>query len=162
VPKSNAKPQAMIRVWDTGVPSLEPLAPAALAAKNGWSPIAMPTTTAAFKGDAVISNDRILAAVRNQGSAVEVYSVGRQGPAAGLRRLLLSPGGELLAQIERVSLVENTRGAACLEVSGKTAQGTALAAKFRIKRGEVFVETEPGAGAGRLRVECPGRFVVLP
>ena len=31
-----------------------------------------------------------------------------------------------------------------------------------MKRGEILLETEPGEGAGRLRVECPGRFLVLP
>ena len=34
--------------------------------------------------------------------------------------------------------------------------------KFRIKRGDVSVQAEPGTGAGKLRVECPGRFTVLP
>src|SRR5205085_1001268 len=35
-------------------------------------------------------------------------------------------------------------------------------ARFRLKRGDIAVQIEPGTGAGRLRVECPSRFVVLP
>ncbi|HEV3262377.1 MAG TPA: hypothetical protein VG013_36335 [Gemmataceae bacterium] len=109
-----------------------------------------------------MSNGRISAVARNHGSAVEVYSEGPGGAVARLRLLLLTAGGEPATRLERVRLVENTRGAVCLAVIGRTPQGAHLAAKFRIKRGEVFVQTEPGPGAGRLRVECPGRFVVLP
>ena len=54
------------------------------------------------------------------------------------------------------------RAAVCLEAAFKTAKGTEVAGKFRIKRGDVSVQTTPGAGAGKLRVEAPGRFVVLP
>src|SRR5439155_438631 len=43
-----------------------------------------------------------------------------------------------------------------------TAQGVEVAGKFRIKRGDIALQIEPGTGAGKLRVECPGRFVVLP
>ncbi|MBC8872441.1 MAG: hypothetical protein H8E44_23665 [Planctomycetes bacterium] len=46
--------------------------------------------------------------------------------------------------------------------SYQTEKGESLTATFRIKRGEVAVEVSPGAGAGRLRVQCPGRFAVLP
>src|SRR5207249_4781020 len=61
-----------------------------------------------------------------------------------------------------LALVENTKGGACLEAVYKTAKGTDIAARFRIKRGDIAVQAEPGTGAGKLRVECPGRFVVLP
>ena len=39
---------------------------------------------------------------------------------------------------------------------------TSITAGFRLKRGGIFVEARPGPGAGGLRVESPGRFVVLP
>jgi hypothetical protein len=64
--------------------------------------------------------------------------------------------------LERVSLVENTKASACLEASFQTTQGALVAGKFRIKRGDPWVHAEPGAAAGKLRVECPSRFVVLP
>jgi hypothetical protein len=122
----------------------------------------MTESVAAFQGDAVLGNGRIALVVRARGSAVEVYSEGLGRPVARLQLLLLTPSGEPATQIEGVKLVENTRSAACLEVLGKTAQGASLAAKFRLKRGEVVIQTEPGPGAGRLRVECPARFVILP
>jgi hypothetical protein len=47
--------------------------------------------------------------------------------------------------------VENAKGGVCLEASYKTAKDAALAAKFRLRKGEVMVETEPCAGAEGLR-----------
>src|SRR5205823_7483263 len=44
----------------------------------------------------------------------------------------------------------------------QTAKGASLAAKFRLKKKDVSLEIEPGAGAGRVRLDCPSRFVVLP
>src|SRR5205814_7800770 len=35
-------------------------------------------------------------------------------------------------------------------------------AKFKVKKGDVTVEVQPGEGAEKLRVECPTRFIVLP
>src|SRR5207302_10148487 len=61
-----------------------------------------------------------------------------------------------------LALVENTKSSACLEAAFRTAGGSEVTGRFRLKRGEVAVQVEPGAGAGRLRVECAGRFVVLP
>ena len=61
-----------------------------------------------------------------------------------------------------MALIENTKGSIGLEATFKTAKGAVVAGKFRLKRGDVSVQTEPGTGAGKLRVEAPGRFVVLP
>src|SRR5258707_79780 len=83
-------------------------------------------------------------------------------PEGRLRLRLETGAGEPAVKLERLTLVENTKAAACLEATFKTAKGGTLAAKFRLKRGDVAVQTEPGTGAGKLRVECPGRFVVLP
>jgi hypothetical protein len=160
--KSAGRTQSTVTIWDTGFRSSEPLTPAMFIAKQDWSQISAPETVASFKGDAVISNGRITVAARHQSPAVEVYAESPEGPIARLRLIVMTSRGEPAARLEHVGLAENTRGTACLEVSCKTEQGASMAAKFRIKRGEVFVETVPGSGAGRLRTECPGRFVILP
>jgi hypothetical protein len=156
------KPRATLGAWDTDRPSAEPLAPAVVADPSGWKPISSQQKTAVFQGDAVVTNGRVLAVVRQRAPAVEVYSVGASRPTAQLRLRLLTASGELAERLERVALVEQTRAALCLEASYKTAKGTAVTARFRLKRGDVCMQVEPGEGAGRLRVECPARFVVLP
>ena len=159
---SPANPRTGITVWDTGRPAAEALAPAALAGKNDWAAIPPGETADSLKGDAVLSNGRIVALLRQQGSAVEVHAVERGGTAARLRLRLMTAAGEPAARLERMAIVENTKGGACLEATFATATGASATGKFRIKRGDVSVQAEPGTGAGKLRVECPGRFSVLP
>ena len=89
-----AKPRSGITVWDTGQPTAEALAPAALEAKNDWLAIPVGETTDALKGDAVLSNGRIVAVLRKQGSAVEVHAVNYGGTAARLRLRLMTAAGE--------------------------------------------------------------------
>src|SRR5262249_54687162 len=130
--------------------------------KNSWSAIPPEQTADSFKGDAVLSNGKIVAVLRKQDSTVEVHAVKPDGAVARLRLRLQTAAGEPAARLERVALVENGRGGACLEAAFKTAKGTEVAGKFRIKRGDIAVQAGPRPGAAKLRVECPGRFVVLP
>jgi len=115
-----------------------------------------------LKGDAILSNGRIAAVLRHQAAAVEVYSVERHGTSARMHLRVLTRAGEPAARVERMAIVENTGAGACLEVTFATAQGAGVTSTFRIERGDVAVQVEPGTGAGKLRVECPGRFAVLP
>ena len=118
--------------------------------------------TDTLNGDSIISNGLIAAVLRRQDAAVEVHSVERDGTPARMRLRVLTFAGEPAARIERMAIVENTRAGACLEATFTTAQGAQVTSTFRIKRGDVAVQVEPGIGAGKLRVECPGRFAVLP
>lgn len=156
------KPKTGLLVWDTGQPSKEALAPAALAGKNDWTVIPADKTADSFKGDAVLTNGRIVAVLRQQDAAVEVFAVTADSTVSRLRLRLQTAAGEPAERLERMALVENTRGSVCLEAMFKTAKGVEVSGKFRLKRGDVAVQTEPGTGAGRLRVEAPGQFVVLP
>ena len=151
-----------IAVWDTGRPSADPLTPADLERKDGWARTPRNEKPAVFLGDIVMANGRVVAVLRKRDSDVMLFSLGPRGAVLRTRLRLLTPGGEPAARLDKVTLVENTRSAARLEASFRTASGNPLVAMFRLKRGEVTLETEPGTGAGRLRVDCPGRFVVLP
>ncbi len=130
---------AGVSAWDTGKPG---------APRDAWVEIARDQTPSSFQGDAAVSNGRLTVVVRKDGKGAEVYA-----PEGVLRAVLAVAPGTL----ERLALVENARGAVALEASWKSAS-----VKFRLKRGDVSVEVEPGAGAKRLRVECPSRFLVLP
>jgi hypothetical protein len=133
--------QSGISAWDTGKASA---APVNLESRAGWSTLA---EGADVKGDAVLTNGRITAVFRRETGAVEM------GPV----RLLLAGATKLV----RAKVVEIGKASATVEATVKTAKGDATA-KFRIKRGDVSVEVSPGAGASKLRVECPSRYVVLP
>jgi hypothetical protein len=132
--------RAGVSAWDTGPSSAD-----GPDARPEWTLLS--EAASSLKGDGVITNGRLTVVVRRKSTWVDVY-------AGSALRSRLSLGG---AALDRVALAEISKTGACLEATFGTAT-----AKFRLKRGEIFVETEPGAGATRLQVASPGRYVVLP
>lgn len=149
-------------VWDTGQPSANSLESAAVVAKTGWTRIGRGEKPSLFQGDAVMGNGRFLAVLRQRGSAVELYSAESAGDVLRGQLRLAAPDGEVATRLDSVSVVEHSRSVICLQAVFQTAAGTSLAATFRLKRGDISIEIAPKTGAGHLRVECPGRFVILP
>ncbi len=117
---------------------------AALGAWDGGEAVPAGETRASFKGEAALSNGRLRAVATPGKGALDLYSLGT-GEPVHRARLALPPGP--------VALVENARGAVALEAGGT---------RFRLKRGEIFVECQAAPEGARLRVECPSRFAVLP
>jgi hypothetical protein len=148
-----------LAAWDTGKSSAEALAPAALAAKQGWT--ALEKDTPVLKGDAVLTNGRISVVVRRNGST-EIYAMPEAGTVQRTRITLLAASGDPVAKLDKLALAEVAKGSLTLEIAGKTSKGAAVAAKLRLKKGDPALETEPGAGAARLRVEAPTRYTVFP
>ncbi len=145
--------RAGLEIWDTGKTSAEPLSLAAIESKAGWTKVA---ETAAIQGDAVLSNGRMTVVIRKSGAA-DLYSP----RAARARVLLQGANGEAVPRLDKITVSENSKGAVAVEVIGPTKGGTA-AATLRLKKGDPSLEAAPGAGAARVRVEAPSRFVVLP
>jgi hypothetical protein len=152
-PQETAKtPRLGLSAWDTNDSAAEPLSPAAVEHKSGWKQIASGETAESFQGDAVITNGRLLAVARKKGTGVEICSLGLEKPILRAH-LLLAPG----SAPNRVALTENGRGAVGLEMASK-----AGAARFRLQKGNLFVESQALSGDATLRVECPSRFADLP
>lgn len=142
-------PRAGLEIWDTGKPSAEPLAPAAIEAKAGWTKVAEPGVV---KGDAVLANGRLTAVIRRTGGT-DLYGAG----AARARAILQAASGESIARLEKIAVTEVSKGVIAVEIQGGPASAT-----LRLKKGDPALETSPGAGASRLRVEASSRFVVFP
>src|SRR6185503_17376554 len=138
-----------LEIWDTGKPSAEPLAPAALEAKAGWTKVA---DAGVVKGDAVLTNGRLTAVLRRNGGT-DVYGAG----AARARVVLQGASGSSITKLDRIAVTELSKGAIAVEIQGGGATAT-----LKLKKGDPALETSPGAGAARLRVEAPSRFVVFP
>jgi len=119
---------------------------------DGADAVAMGDTPASFKGSATLSNGRISLVVPKNGAAAEL----RGGSVTRAKLRLLG-----VETLDRVALVEHGKGAATLEIGGKSPKGS-VNAKLKLKKGEVGVEVQPGEGAEKLRVEVPSRFIVLP
>ena len=163
--KSHAKPTktpVRVAVWDTGPSTTKRLTSDQWAQKDGWERKTGRQKASAFLGDAVMSNGRVLAVLCKQGVSVDVYGIGGDEPILRAQLRLQSLAGDPATRLKRVVLVENTRAAVRLEATFQTTRDDSITAGFRLKRGGIFVEARPGPGAGGLRVESPGRFVVLP
>lgn len=143
-----ASPQAGVAAWDTGSPSAGPLSPGTIEKKDGWKRAAAGDAPG---GDLVVTNGRLLAVTRRGGPGVDLYSLGLGRPV--FRAALVLPGA---AAVERATLADLTRGAAAFDVGWKGGSSV----RFRLAKGDPFVATE--AAGAVLRVECPGRFVLLP
>ena len=154
------EPRAQVSVWDTGRAFQGAISAETLAAKTGWTLIGPGREASSFEGDAVVANGKILAVFRKEGAAIEVHS-GSESALLRFRAILQATDGNA-AHLVRLSLTENGKGRVCVEASYQTAKGTAIAARFSLKKDDVALEAEPGAGASTLRVECPGRFALLP
>ncbi len=144
--------------WDSGKPLTAPLDPAAFAAHAGWTAVARDQVSA-VKGDALISNGRVVLAVHRLNGGAELCSADGRVRA---RIVLQGADGQPAAKFETLSFSELGRGGAVLQVAGRSAKGAPLAATLRLRRGEVAVEIEPGPGAAAVRLEAESRFLVLP
>jgi hypothetical protein len=143
------RPKGGLGIFDTGQASASALTPQAVQERAGWTPL---PPDASPKGDLVLSNGRISAVFRKASSAVELYSTGQ------MVRLALRGA----ARLDRVAVLENAKGAVAVDAAFGSAKGGALSAKFRLKKGEPWIEADPGDAPTHLLVEAPSRFVVLP
>lgn len=151
-------PAAGVRLFDTGNPSAESLSAEALSKKAGWIAVPQDRVKHTFKGDAVLLNDRIAVALRHKAGGAEVYGQGAKGMKL---RALLRPT-ESVTKLSSVRITKNKPSEVAVDATFQAPGGKAVTVGYKLKIGQVFVETEPRAGASGLRVEAPCRFAVLP
>ncbi|MBI3878453.1 MAG: hypothetical protein HY301_00095 [Verrucomicrobia bacterium] len=149
-----------VQLFDTGTSSPAPLSSGAITKRTGWKLLPEDETKHVFKDDVVFSNGRLAIALRRKGRGAEVYAVNPNGYT--MRTELVAVAGAPSAQLASVKIVENDPGTVKLDATFKTDKGEALTIGYELKLGQVFVQTEPRAGATGLRVVAPCRFAVLP
>lgn len=149
-----------VQLYDTGIRAGAALATDDLAKRTQWTLLPEEQTEHQFKGDVVVGNGKLEIALRRQGRGAEVYSVGAGGMA--LRAELVPVGKESAIGLAAVKVLENGPAGVRVEASFKAAGGELLGIRFELKMGQVFVQTEAGAGATGLRLLAPCRFAVLP
>ncbi len=183
-----AESKPRMGIWDSPTPSAAPIAPAALAAKEGWTQFE-PSGATTITGDAIISNGRYSAVFRKQSSSVELYSTSANGTPILRANLILMQGVSIpigdantinatddfksAAKLVDVVIRENEKGSVSVDAKYQAESGKAMWANFKLKKGDSVLEIGPGEVnrtvpetlAGRpdkLRIEAPSRFAVLP
>ena len=162
IPPANAQtaPPA-IAVWDTRTAAADRRSTKDVTQREKWQVIQRRQKAAAFEGDAVLTNGQLLVVARKNGAGIDVYSAGSK-PIWRMGLKLQAPDGQWATNLQQLSIVERTRASVRAEVAYETAAGAKIGARIRLKRGDVALEIEPLAGAELLRVESPGRYVILP
>ncbi|NLF68266.1 MAG: hypothetical protein GX575_04335 [Candidatus Anammoximicrobium sp.] len=151
---------AAVHLFDTAVASPAPLTGPALAQRSGWFPLPEDETDHAFRGDAVLLNDRLAVRLRRGAGGAEVYSPGAEG---WMLRAVLAPGGEAPgAALTSVTIVDNTPSEVSLDAAFASPGGKPCSLRFSLAMGQMFVKTEPQANVTGLSVAAPCRFAVLP
>jgi len=124
-----------------------------------WTALPEEKTNYKFKGDAVVSNDRLVLVLRRRGHGAEVYAKGPQGFV--MRAELIPVGRAPATALAAIKILENTQGSVVVDATYR-AKGGSVTLGYELKLGQVFVQTHPRANAVALQVLAAGRFAVLP
>ena len=150
-------------LFDTGSAASERIAADELEAKTGWTLLAEEDLEHAFKGDAVLVNDKLTVVLRAQGPGAEVYSQTAAGPTGRAVLMCLPSGATGVTGLASVQIVQNNPGAVAVEATWTTAGGPGrCSARYRLTTGERTVEMSAHRAAERLLVVCRTRYVVVP
>jgi hypothetical protein len=153
-----AEPPPPVRLFDTGVEIGRPLPRRALEGPADWVELAEPSAGREIGGDAVMSNERLVVALRRGVGGAEVYSV---TPKGLVPRTVLAPAGEDGA-LCAVRVLHGEPTSVALEADFDRPDGRRATLVYRLDVGQPFVQTQARGGTQALRVEAPCRFTVLP
>jgi hypothetical protein len=166
--QASASEMGDVLLFDTGAALAGDLPSAALAEKAGWVKVENDAAPGQFKGDVVFLNGRIAVVLRTGAAGAEIYSNSAKG---WQRRALLAPAKALgvglvtppePARLRAVKILASGPDAASVEGVFQGKGGQSLGLRCGLTRGQIFVETRPGEGTNRVRIEAPSRFGVIP
>jgi hypothetical protein len=152
-------------LFDTGAGSSTPLSAKALAKKDGWTLVGEDNLDHAFKGDAVLLNDRLAVVLRAEGPGAAVYSLA-DGRFVNRAVLVAVPNADTAVSVTglaSIGIVENSPASVMVEATFETSvPGEESSAAFGITTGQQMVEMCPKSGADRLFAWCRPRWIVVP
>jgi len=154
-----APPKPTVGLFDTCAVSATPLTASVLSNKAGWTRLAEDDTEHRFTGEAVLVNDRVALVLRRGAAEAELYA---RGPGGFALRARLAPRPLQGARLESVTIDENSMAQCAVQAQFRATGGQTAALLFELATGQPFVRSEARAGATRLAVCAPARFLVLP
>ena len=158
--QESAPDMSDVLLFDTGAALAGALPSAALAEKAGWVKVDKDAAPGQFKGDVVFLNGRIAVVLRKSAAGAEIYSHSVKG---WQRRALLAPAkAEKAARLRAVKILASGPDVASVEGVFAGKGGESLGLRCALTRGQIFVETKPGEGVNKVRIEAPSRFGVIP
>ena len=147
-------------LWDTGKHSAESLPPGAVVSREGWKELA--AEHAGIAGDVCMANEHLALVFRKGARGGEWYYRFGETMVKGPTLVTVGAGGDQAKTLDAFKVMDSTATNALLEVSATTDAGRKMAARFFLKKGRPFVETIPGDGTERIRVETRSQHAVMP
>lgn len=147
---------------DTQTRSNSPWAGRIAAEHANWKPIAEDVVKYDFRGDIVMSNDRITVVSRTAGNRIELYGreVATAGPCVELAPVRADH--DAASGIRDCRLTENTQSTIAAEVDFTFASGDVGTLQLRLTTGQPILETRIVKGIDRVTVISKPRFIVAP
>ena len=147
-------------VWDTGKHSAESLSPDAVAKQEGWKELAGENIR--VTGDVCMANGSLALAFRRGARGAEWYYRLGGTMVKGPTLVLVGAGGDKAKSFDTFKVIDSTATNVLLEVSATSEAGPKMVARFFQKKGKPFVETQPGEGTEKIRVEAQSQHAVMP
>jgi hypothetical protein len=157
IPKTAAS--GSVSVFDLGTRATAALTAEAVGQRDGWKEMAAGQTCG---GDICVANGSLALVLRKQAPGAECYyQLGGQW-VPGPKLMPATAGGEPAQKTGALRVIESTPVKVIVEAGATTAAGRAILVRYSLRRNQPMVELQPGAGMGRIVVEAPGRYAVLP
>ncbi|MFZ2639829.1 MAG: hypothetical protein WA117_02495, partial [Verrucomicrobiia bacterium] len=147
-------------LWDTGSHSAKSLSPDAVAKREGWKELA--GESADVTGDACMANEFLTLVFRKGARGGEWYYKLGEAMVKGPTLALVGTGGNKAKTLDAFKLIDSTATNALLEVNATSEAGKKMVARFFLKKGRPYVETQPGEGTEKIRVEASSQYAVMP
>ena len=147
-------------LWDTGKYSPKSLSPDAVAKRDGWKGLA--DENAAIAGDVCLANEHLTLAFRKGAGGGEWYYRLGDAMVKGPTLVPVGADGDKAKKLDAFKVIDITATNALLEVSATSEAGKKMAARFFLKKGKPFVETQPGEGTEKILVEARSQHAVMP
>ncbi len=147
-------------LWDTGKHSVKSLTPDAVAKRNGWKQLI--EESANVTGDVCMANEHLTLAFRKGARGGEWYYRLGETMVKGPTLVSVGAGGDKTKTLDSFKVIDSTATNALLEVNATTEAGKKMVARFFLKKGKPFVETQPGEGTEKILVEARSQHAVMP
>ena len=147
-------------LWDMGRHSAKSLQPDAVAKREGWKGVTGENVS--VSSDVCVANEYLTLVFRKGARGGEWYYRLGETMVKGPTLVPVGSGGDKAKTLDAFKVIDSTATNALLEVNATTEAGKKMVARFFLKKGKPFVETQPGEGTEKILVEARSQHAVMP
>ena len=147
-------------IWDTGTHSPDSLSPEAVAKREGWKELTGRNITS--HGDICMANEYLVLVFRKGARGGEWYYRLGESLVKGPTLVSVGTNGDKAKALNAFTIMDSTATNALLEADVTSEAGKKMLMRFSLKKEKPFVETQPGEGTEKIRVETRSQHAIIP